>query len=192
MICTDSAGDVDNARLSYQNALADEVGQLRPELWHFFMEFESCYGSIQDILAVESRWAALFPQEGFADTALASIDRLRRRYTHFDLWPCTLGQRDYLQRLLGPEEAALLEMCASAGWALLATFVCDAMLECSLGGFVSAGGIYGHCVSIVCVGGCWGGARYCLFLSHPKATQSCPLLQLALELTVPHICRDAS
>jgi hypothetical protein len=126
MICTDSAGDVDNARLSYQNALADEVGQLRPELWHFFMEFESCYGSIQDILAVESRWAALFPQEGFADTALASIDRLRRRYTHFDLWPCTLGQRDYLQRLLGPEEAALLEMCASAGWALLATFACDA------------------------------------------------------------------
>jgi hypothetical protein len=112
MLAADSAGDVDNARLAYQNALADEVGQLRPELWHFFMDFESCYGSIHDILAVESRWAAAMPQESFADNAMSAIDRLRRRYSHFDLWPCSLGQREYLERLLRPAEANLLDACA--------------------------------------------------------------------------------
>jgi hypothetical protein len=98
-----SAGDVENARLALQNALADEAAQSRPDLWRFFQAFEVQHGSIQEVLQVEAGWAtALAPAAPLGRRALAALDRLRRRYTHFDLWPCTLAQRAHLESLLAP------------------------------------------------------------------------------------------
>ena len=104
--CAASDGDVENARLAFQNALADEAMQQRPELWRYFQAFEVQHGTLQDILQVESGQKAALPRAGVQQRTLAALDRLRRRYTHFDLWPCTLAQRAHLEPLLDPDSAA--------------------------------------------------------------------------------------
>jgi hypothetical protein len=115
-----SAGDVDNARLAFQNALADEAAQKRPELWHYFQAFEVQHGSISDILQVEAQWQAALPQKGCIAGALAALDRLRRRFTHCHLWPCTAQQHGHLEMLqgLGQGPAATVE-CAPLYWCLM-------------------------------------------------------------------------
>ena len=106
LTCAGSAGDVDNARLVFQNALADEGAQRNPAMWRAFQAFEVQHGSIHELVQLEANWRAALPQEGFQKRAMAGLDRLRRRYTHFDLWPCTLAQRAHLEPLLEPRDGA--------------------------------------------------------------------------------------
>lgn len=69
-------------------------------MWHYFQAFEAQHGAISDILAVETQWQAAVPQSTPVAAAYAALDRVRRRFTHFGLWPCTVEQQAHLASVL--------------------------------------------------------------------------------------------
>jgi Suppressor of forked protein (Suf) len=109
-----SAGDVDNARLLFQNALAEESASKDPEMRAAFVRFEAQYGSVAEVAAAEAAWrAAVAGMAGAAGTpapAAAAVQHMRQRYCFFDLWPCTLQQRRHLEAVAGAAGGA---RCAS-------------------------------------------------------------------------------
>jgi hypothetical protein len=94
-----AAGDVMSARVAYKNAVANELVYKSPEIWEYFLEFEAEYGTVLEMLAVESqRLAALGERAGSPRDILLTQ---QTRYTTMGLWPCTKEQRRYIEGLQG-------------------------------------------------------------------------------------------
>lgn len=94
-----TVGDVENARLVYKNAIANEEVYRLPEIWEYFLDFEASYGTVQEMLTVEGQRRAALPET--AARPLDSVHAMRTRYTMLDLWPCTIGQREHIEGLQG-------------------------------------------------------------------------------------------
>lgn len=98
-LATGTVGDVENARLVYKNAIANEEVYKLPEIWEYFLDFEAAYGTVQEMLTVEGQRRAALPT--IANQALDSVHTMRMRYTMLGLWPCTTAQRHHLKGLQG-------------------------------------------------------------------------------------------
>lgn len=94
-----TVGDIENARLVYKNAIANEEVYRLPEIWEYFLDFEASYGTVQEMLTVEGQRRAALPET--AARPLDSVHAMRTRYTMLDLWPCTIGQREHIEGLQG-------------------------------------------------------------------------------------------
>lgn len=98
-VCAGTVGDVENARLVYKNAVANEEVYRLPEIWEYFLDFEASYGTVQEMLTVEGQRRAALP--AVAGQPLDSVHAMRTRYTMLDLWPCTTAQRRHIEDLQG-------------------------------------------------------------------------------------------
>ena len=94
-----TVGDVENARLVYKNAVANEEVYRLPEIWEYFLDFEAAYGTVQEMLTVEGQRRAALPD--VAAQPIDSVHAMRTRYTLLDLWPCTTAQRQHIEGLQG-------------------------------------------------------------------------------------------
>lgn len=96
-----AAGDVNNARIVFKNAVANELVYKSPEIWEYFMEFETEHGTVQEMFAVESQRRVALKEKIAPRVAMDSLLMLRTRYKSMGLWPCTKEQQGYIEGLQG-------------------------------------------------------------------------------------------
>lgn len=117
----ESTGAIDNARLLFQNAVADESAARDPAMRAAFVRFEAQYGSVAETTAAEAAWRSALAAAASADALPAAapatvVQQLYQRYCFLDLWPCTLRQRRHLEAIAGGPGAtrcALLSVIAA-------------------------------------------------------------------------------
>ena len=96
-----AAGDVNNARIVFKNAIANEDVYRSPEIWDYFMEFEAQYGNVHEMLAVDTQRRVALKDKIAPRVAMDSLLMLCTRYKSMGLWPCTKEQKSYIHSLQG-------------------------------------------------------------------------------------------